>query len=259
MCKCRGCKSVRTLHLLQSQLYHEIVLRRTAARSCAFPAQSVRPRVPRLPRPSPANHLSVRGRKRTVLQRLPPVQVDRYRDRRGALTLVHGCARPRGRLNQAHLQGFVEYVKSLNKDFVAAIIQAIGRCATSVPGMAERCLRGLWMGSMSPGSVVIAIKRLVQLRNADKPPRLGHLTTSPCQWRAPAYCRCDQTPDPHPRRQLVCLNPSHHILHLLQYVLNLSRFLCDLVLSDSTDPTTSSSSATHAPQADPPQREGGNA
>ncbi|RUS25234.1 hypothetical protein BC938DRAFT_472447, partial [Jimgerdemannia flammicorona] len=58
--------------------------------------------------------------------------------------------------------------------------------------------------------------------------------------------------------KLVCLNPSHHTLHLLlQYVLNLARydlnydvrdrarFLRGLVLSDSTDPTTSSSSNTH--------------
>lgn len=36
-----------------------------------------------------------------------------------------------------------QYVKSPNKDFVAATIQAIGRCAVNVAGSANRCLKQL--------------------------------------------------------------------------------------------------------------------
>jgi hypothetical protein len=36
-----------------------------------------------------------------------------------------------------------EYVKSPNKEFATAAIEAIGRCAIGMPEMAESCLNGL--------------------------------------------------------------------------------------------------------------------
>lgn len=35
------------------------------------------------------------------------------------------------------------YIKSMDKDFVAATIQAIGRCATNIGEVRDTCLNGL--------------------------------------------------------------------------------------------------------------------
>ncbi|ORX62827.1 Clathrin/coatomer adaptor, adaptin-like protein [Hesseltinella vesiculosa] len=49
-----------------------------------------------------------------------------------------------------------QYVKSSNKDFVAASIQAIARCATSVPSSADRCLKLLMKLLRSSNEIVVA-------------------------------------------------------------------------------------------------------
>ncbi|KAI8066544.1 adaptin N terminal region-domain-containing protein [Gongronella butleri] len=49
-----------------------------------------------------------------------------------------------------------QYVKSSNKDFVAASIQAIARCATSVPSSSDRCLRLLMKLLRSSNEIVVA-------------------------------------------------------------------------------------------------------
>lgn len=51
-----------------------------------------------------------------------------------------------------HLQ---QYVKSPNKDFVASTIQAIGKCAMTVPDMANRCLKGLMKLLTSSNGMVL--------------------------------------------------------------------------------------------------------
>eukprot|EP00163_Fabomonas_tropica_P004369 TRINITY_DN1384_c0_g2_i1.p1 TRINITY_DN1384_c0_g2~~TRINITY_DN1384_c0_g2_i1.p1 ORF type:complete len:1061 (+),score=365.46 TRINITY_DN1384_c0_g2_i1:571-3753(+) len=65
------------------------------------------------------------------------------------------------------LKEFKEYVKSSDEEFVTATIQAIGRCASTVPEVAESCLHGL-MGLLSSkqenvvAESVVVIKTLLQ-------------------------------------------------------------------------------------------------
>ncbi|KAI9320999.1 adaptin N terminal region-domain-containing protein [Dichotomocladium elegans] len=66
------------------------------------------------------------------------------------------------------LNEFRQYVKNYNKDFVAATIQAIGRCATNVTSGADRCLRLLMKLLRSKNELVVAesvivITRLLQM------------------------------------------------------------------------------------------------
>ncbi|CAG8433270.1 4151_t:CDS:10 [Diversispora eburnea] len=70
------------------------------------------------------------------------------------------------------LRELQEYVKSPNKEFAAAAIQAIGHCAIGMPEMAESCLNGLMRLLWSKNDAVVAesvvvIKRLLQLRPQD--------------------------------------------------------------------------------------------
>eukprot|EP01133_Synstelium_polycarpum_P016718 gene16718-19872_t len=71
------------------------------------------------------------------------------------------------------LKEFKEYVKSEDKKFAAATIQAIGRCASNIPDVTESCTYGL-MSLLSNSSTtvvaecVIVLKRLLQL-NAENP------------------------------------------------------------------------------------------
>ncbi|KAF9102676.1 AP-3 complex subunit beta-2 [Mortierella sp. AM989] len=70
------------------------------------------------------------------------------------------------------LRELQEYVKSSNKDFVTQAIEAIGRCASNIPAMAESCLSGLLKLSFSKSDSVVAqsvvaIRRLLQQRPGD--------------------------------------------------------------------------------------------
>ncbi|KAF9199895.1 AP-3 complex subunit beta-2, partial [Haplosporangium sp. Z 27] len=70
------------------------------------------------------------------------------------------------------LRELQEYVKSSNKDFVTLAIEAIGRCASNIPAMAESCLGGLLKLSYSKSDSVaaqsvVAIRRLLQQRPGD--------------------------------------------------------------------------------------------
>lgn len=51
---------------------------------------------------------------------------------------VHLCIIP---LSESFL--WQTYIKSMDKDFVAATIQAIGRCATNIGEVRDTCLNGL--------------------------------------------------------------------------------------------------------------------
>lgn len=42
-----------------------------------------------------------------------------------------------------HLLSLQTYIRSMDKDFVAATIQAIGRCATNIGKVRDTCLNGL--------------------------------------------------------------------------------------------------------------------
>lgn len=53
------------------------------------------------------------------------------------------------------LRELQEYVKSSNKDFVTQAIQAIGRCASNIPEMAESCLGGLLQLSYSKSGKIL--------------------------------------------------------------------------------------------------------
>ena len=66
------------------------------------------------------------------------------------------------------LKEFKTYVQMEDKSFVAATIQAIGRCATSLPDVTDRCLHGLMslLSNKSEGVVaesVVVIKQLLQM------------------------------------------------------------------------------------------------
>eukprot|EP00727_Mastigamoeba_balamuthi_P004329 m51a1_g13894 Adaptor protein complex 3 (AP-3), beta subunit (1175) ;mRNA; r:711313-716670 len=64
-----------------------------------------------------------------------------------------------------------EYVRDDNKTFVASAVEAVGRCAATIPEVAETCLHQLMqlMASPSPivaGQSVVVIKRLLQLSSS---------------------------------------------------------------------------------------------
>uniref|UniRef100_A0A3B3TLJ1 AP-3 complex subunit beta n=1 Tax=Poecilia latipinna TaxID=48699 RepID=A0A3B3TLJ1_9TELE len=66
------------------------------------------------------------------------------------------------------LREFQTYIKSMDKDFVAATIQAIGRCATNIGEVRDTCLNGL-VQLLSNRDLVVAesvvvIKKLLQMQ-----------------------------------------------------------------------------------------------
>ncbi|KAI9282897.1 adaptin N terminal region-domain-containing protein [Umbelopsis sp. AD052] len=156
-----------------------------------------------------------------------------------------------------------QYVKSPNKDFVASTIQAIGKCAMTVPETADRCMKGLMKLLKSTNDLVVAesvsvIKRLLQIRgneNTQSIIRLAKLldkTTVPVAranifWLVGQYTENISAAAPDILRKgvkgfteehdvvkyqiltlsakLTCLNPGHETISLLnQYVLNLARY-----------------------------------
>ncbi|KAI8363062.1 adaptin N terminal region-domain-containing protein [Mortierella sp. GBAus27b] len=79
------------------------------------------------------------------------------------------------------LRELQEYVKSSNKDLVTQAIEAIGRCATNIPEMAESCLGGLLKLAHSKSDAVaaesvVAIRRLLQQRPGDSIVMITQLT-----------------------------------------------------------------------------------
>ncbi|KAG0306101.1 AP-3 complex subunit beta-2 [Dissophora globulifera] len=79
------------------------------------------------------------------------------------------------------LRELQEYVKSSNKAFVTQAIEAIGRCASNIPEMAESCLGGLLKLAHSKSDSVAAesvtaIRRLLQQRPADSVVMIMQLT-----------------------------------------------------------------------------------
>ncbi|XP_051917424.1 AP-3 complex subunit beta-2 isoform X3 [Hippocampus zosterae] len=67
------------------------------------------------------------------------------------------------------LREFQTYIKSVDKDFVAATIQAIGRCATNIGEVRDTCLNGLVQLLSNRDELVVAesvvvIKKLLQMQ-----------------------------------------------------------------------------------------------
>ncbi|KAI9493443.1 adaptin N terminal region-domain-containing protein [Zychaea mexicana] len=161
------------------------------------------------------------------------------------------------------LNEFQQYVKSPNKDFVAATIQAIGRCATNVSAGTDRCMRLLMKLLHSTNELVVAesvivVTRLLQTCNEDRLKSVIALAKlldsihvpmarANIIWLIGQHAETLPKVGPDVLRQavksfiaetniaklqvltlsakLICLNPSHPTLNTLnQYVLNLARY-----------------------------------
>ncbi|KAI8352928.1 adaptin N terminal region-domain-containing protein [Blakeslea trispora] len=156
-----------------------------------------------------------------------------------------------------------QYVKSPNKDFVAATVQAIGRCATSVPTAMDQCLRLLMKLLRSKNELVVAesvlvLTRLLQAPSEERSKSVMMLVKlldtiqvpmarANILWLVGQYAETLPKVGPDVLRQtvksfihednatklqtitlsakLLCLNPTHPILNQLnQYLLNLARY-----------------------------------
>ncbi|XP_047140481.1 AP-3 complex subunit beta-1 isoform X1 [Hydra vulgaris] len=78
------------------------------------------------------------------------------------------------------LREFQTYIASSDKEFAAATIQSIGRCASNIPEIADTCLAGLIrMLSNRDENVVsesiIVIKKLLQMRHKDHSEVIPHM------------------------------------------------------------------------------------
>ncbi|KAF6076572.1 adaptor related protein complex 3 subunit beta 2 [Phyllostomus discolor] len=78
------------------------------------------------------------------------------------------------------LREFQTYIRSMDKDFVAATIQAIGRCATSIGRVRDTCLNGLVQLLSNRDELVVAesvvvIKKLLQMQPAQHGEIIKHL------------------------------------------------------------------------------------
>nr|DBA23498.1 TPA: hypothetical protein GDO54_014409 [Pyxicephalus adspersus] len=78
------------------------------------------------------------------------------------------------------LREFQTYVKSQDKQFAAATIQAIGRCATNIPAVTDTCLNGLVYLLSKRDDVVVAesvvvIKNLLQTQTAHHSEIIKHM------------------------------------------------------------------------------------
>ncbi|KAF9929787.1 AP-3 complex subunit beta-2 [Linnemannia zychae] len=170
------------------------------------------------------------------------------------------------------LRELQEYVKSSNKGFVTQAIEAIGRCASNIPEMAESCLGGLLKLSYSKldsvaAQSVVAIRRLLQQRPSDSVFMITQLTkalddiTEPLAranifWMVGQYCSQLQMVAPDVLRKaaksfatesessklqiltlggkLVALEgtSSKTVSLLFQYVLNMARYDLDYGVRD---------------------------
>ncbi|MGH0115337.1 UNVERIFIED_CONTAM: hypothetical protein FKN15_006765 [Acipenser sinensis] len=78
------------------------------------------------------------------------------------------------------LREFQTYIKSMDKDFVAASIQAIGRCATNIGEVRDTCLNGLVQLLSNRDELVVAesvvvIKKLLQIQPAQHSDIIKHM------------------------------------------------------------------------------------
>ncbi|KAG8516388.1 AP-3 complex subunit beta-2, partial [Galemys pyrenaicus] len=78
------------------------------------------------------------------------------------------------------LREFQTYIRSVDKDFVAATIQAIGRCATNIGRVRDTCLNGLVQLLSNRDELVVAesvvvIKKLLQMQPAQHGEIIKHL------------------------------------------------------------------------------------
>ncbi|XP_055518616.1 AP-3 complex subunit beta-2 isoform X4 [Leucoraja erinacea] len=78
------------------------------------------------------------------------------------------------------LREFQTYIKSQDKDFVAATIQAIGRCATNIDEVRDTCLSGLVQLLSNRDELVVAesvvvIKKLLQMQPAQHSDIIRHM------------------------------------------------------------------------------------
>lgn len=78
------------------------------------------------------------------------------------------------------LREFQTYVASSDTEFVAATIQSIGRCASSIKEVADTCLNGLvsLLSNRNEGVVaesVVVIKKLLQMQPSEHKDIIGHM------------------------------------------------------------------------------------
>ncbi|XP_041325211.1 AP-3 complex subunit beta-2 isoform X1 [Pyrgilauda ruficollis] len=78
------------------------------------------------------------------------------------------------------LREFQTYIRSMDKDFVAATIQAIGRCATNIGKVRDTCLNGLVQLLSNRDELVVAesvvvIKKLLQMQPAQHSEIIKHV------------------------------------------------------------------------------------
>ncbi|XP_044139274.1 AP-3 complex subunit beta-2 isoform X4 [Bufo gargarizans] len=78
------------------------------------------------------------------------------------------------------LREFQTYIRSMDKDFVAASIQAIGRCATNIGRVRDTCLNGLVQLLSNRDELVVAesvvvIKKLLQMQPAQHSEIIKHM------------------------------------------------------------------------------------
>ncbi|CDH59483.1 ap-3 complex subunit beta-1 [Lichtheimia corymbifera JMRC:FSU:9682] len=169
------------------------------------------------------------------------------------------------------LNEFKQYVKSPNKDFAAATIQAIGRCATNVSAASDRCLRLLMKLTRSKNELVVAesvivVTRLLQTCSEERRRSVIMLAKlldtikvpkarANIMWLIGQHAETMPKVGPDVLRQaaktfvdeangtklqiltlsakLACLNPDHPTINALnQYVLNLARYDTNYDLRD---------------------------
>ncbi|XP_012588149.1 PREDICTED: AP-3 complex subunit beta-2 [Condylura cristata] len=87
---------------------------------------------------------------------------------------------PRGLTACGHAWRPQTYIRSVDKDFVAATIQAIGRCATNIGRVRDTCLNGLVQLLSNRDELVVAesvvvIKKLLQMQPAQHGEIIKHL------------------------------------------------------------------------------------
>uniref|UniRef100_A0A8C4YCT4 AP-3 complex subunit beta n=1 Tax=Gopherus evgoodei TaxID=1825980 RepID=A0A8C4YCT4_9SAUR len=78
------------------------------------------------------------------------------------------------------LREFQTYIRSMDKDFVAATIQAIGRCATNIGKVRDTCLNGLVQLLSNRDELVVAesvvvIKKLLQMQPSQHSEIIKHM------------------------------------------------------------------------------------
>ncbi|KAG1466806.1 hypothetical protein G6F56_004620 [Rhizopus delemar] len=164
-----------------------------------------------------------------------------------------------------------QYIKSPNKDFVAATIQAIARCATNVPAASDQCIRLLMKLLHSKNELVVVesvlvLTRLLQVPSEERSRSVIALVKlldnihvpkarANILWLVGQYAQTLPKVGPDVLRQaiksfpgeenitklqtitlsakLICLNPEHPTLILLnQYLLGLARYDVDYDVRD---------------------------